>query len=164
MGYDLHNSKKHYVRFNVQSWPLLLELAFHYGWNRTGIDYLSNDAILIKEDAINLAAALEKVLPDLPDIRVYKEPHIYPKEIVDIIMDPDTPEDVKEYCQQLDIMAIIDKDESPEKAFEKIQDKMNPRKGQEVGELLRFFSGDYNKWHIQKFIDFCREGQGFEIH
>ena len=168
MGYDLTNSKKHYVRFNMQTWPLLLELAFHYGWNRKGTTakdkgYLNNDSSVIPEDAINLSKALKQALTDLPNIRVYKEPHIYPKQLAELIIDPETPEDVKEYLQNLDFIAYADKTEGSEQIIKKFQDKMNPAKGQEINELLRFFSGDYNKWHIQKFIVFCKEGKGFDI-
>lgn len=163
MGYDLYNSKKHYVRFNVRAWPLLLELAFHYGWNRTGINYLSNDVIVTKEDAENIASALEKALPDLPDIRVYKEPHIYPKHIVEMIMNPETSEEEKEFLQNMDFIISSNETIVPEDSINKVLEKMNPPKGQEVVELLRFFSGDYNKWHIQKFVDFCRSDDGFEI-
>lgn len=78
MAYYLYNDNGD-ITFNLNAWPLLLELSFHYGWTRMGTQlnsvekwdgsYLNmNKAYVKPEDALNLATALEKALPDIPDV------------------------------------------------------------------------------------------------
>src|SRR5512140_2216728 len=78
MAYYLYNDNGD-ITFNLNAWPLLLELSFHYGWTRMGTQldsvdkwdgsYLNmNKAYVKPEDALNLATALEKALPDISDV------------------------------------------------------------------------------------------------
>lgn len=157
MSYELISQSTVLCRtFSRQFWANALELARAYGWKPSGtrpplqIDfyqlgaewdggYLTNDGQIVKrEDALSLAAALEKSLDDIPD---------------------DNP--------SLDWNSLFQQDDelpewlSPEeKAFmeEELQDclldlaSMNP---------LEYFAGD-EKRHLKEFIRFCRLGS-FEI-
>lgn len=143
MGYDLNNSKSNF-RFNVNAWPILLELAFHYGWNRLGTTakdkgYLNNDSSVTPEDAINLAIALEKALSDIPEIN-----------------DPSLSASVWG-------SNIHSGNANFEKTFEDSKNYMNPPSGQDVSKLLLRFSGDEHRQKIKDFIDFCKKGEGFDI-
>jgi len=82
MGYDLKGDGGRF-RWNVTSWPLLLELAQQYGWEPQGTTlhddegviedewaggYCSNDGQQVSAaDAAALADALERALPDIPN-------------------------------------------------------------------------------------------------
>ncbi len=56
--------------FNFQTWQRIIALARNYGW-QPGITkpdyYLTIGRIMNEADAFGLAAALERVLPDIPD-------------------------------------------------------------------------------------------------
>ena len=78
MGHYITNSKRD-IMYNFNAWPLLLELAFHYGWTRMGTKLDSDEkwdgryqtnsgALVTPEDALNLATSLEKALQDIPDV------------------------------------------------------------------------------------------------
>jgi len=86
MSYELVNQSTEVCRkFSRQSWPKALELARLYGWRPMGTrppsiydfyklnadwsgTYLTNDGQIVKaEDALSLAAALERSLDDIPD-------------------------------------------------------------------------------------------------
>jgi hypothetical protein len=88
MGYDLHNAHRD-MRFTGAAWGALLHLAQQYGWEPAGTEaptwslneeeagqpwadwsgsYLCNDYQMVTDaDAGQLAAALERALPDIPD-------------------------------------------------------------------------------------------------
>ncbi|MEW6405546.1 MAG: hypothetical protein AB1649_27450 [Chloroflexota bacterium] len=86
MSYDLYNPSTQIARkLTDQFWAKALELAQHYGWQPQETQhlpcfdsyslqtdwhggYLTNDGqTVIAEDALSLAAALEKSLGDIPD-------------------------------------------------------------------------------------------------
>jgi hypothetical protein len=80
MGYDLRTDTT-YVRMNAFTFPHILRLAVDQGWNPTGTksghpdlpsewdgSYLSNNhQVILKEDALNLATALETLLKIAPE-------------------------------------------------------------------------------------------------
>jgi hypothetical protein len=60
-------------RWNIYHWPKLLKLAGQFGWElgENWVDrYCSNDFLVTAEDARNLADALERALPDIPNEQV----------------------------------------------------------------------------------------------
>jgi len=81
MGYDLYGleDEERYERFNIFSWGKVLRLAEHFNWIPEGTTYdeledgetwdgtyFTNDGqIVSKEDAKNLAEALERAIPAL---------------------------------------------------------------------------------------------------
>jgi hypothetical protein len=151
MGYDLKNSKNNF-RINVNAWPILLELAFHYGWNRIGTKsetiadwdgtYLTNSgAYVTSEDAVNLAVALEKALPDIPEI---DNPSLSASIWGSNVMNTDYR---------------IDKDMMTD-----FHNYINPPSGEDVSKLLLRFGGDIHRQKIKDFIIFCKEGEGFKIY
>jgi len=92
MSYELVNpSTAEYSKFSRQFWAKALELARLYGWQpmgtrlapkcnfpAAGVDwlgtYLTNDGQRVTaEDAFSLAAALERSLNDISDVRVAME-------------------------------------------------------------------------------------------
>jgi len=144
MGYDLTNGKNNF-RFNVNAWPILLELAFHYGWNRMGTTakdkgYLNNNSKVTPQDAINLAEALEKALLDIPEID-----------------DPSLSANV--WGSNI----INAENTTPEKMFDDLLNYMKPPPGQDISKLLIRFSGNEHRQKIIDFINFCKEGRGFDI-
>jgi hypothetical protein len=80
MGYDLTTDTT-YVRMNIFTFPHVLRLAVDQGWNPMGTrnghpdlysewdgSYLSNNRqVILKEDALNLATALETLLKTAPE-------------------------------------------------------------------------------------------------
>jgi hypothetical protein len=89
MSYELINQSTEVCRrFSRQSWTKALELARAYGWKPAGTappafhrvheigaewsgTYLTNDGQVVKaEDALFLAAALERSLSDVPEANV----------------------------------------------------------------------------------------------
>jgi hypothetical protein len=88
MGYDLiKGNTGQSIHWNTYQWPLLLRLAKEYGWKPQGTTkpywegepgepeweggYTSNDQqVVAADDALGLAIALEKALPDIPDHEV----------------------------------------------------------------------------------------------
>jgi hypothetical protein len=78
MGYDLTNDEGDYFRFNISGWSPMLALAEKYGWKpgktlherdkRWNGTYYSNDGQRVTaKDAVAIADALEKALPNLGD-------------------------------------------------------------------------------------------------
>ncbi len=114
MGMDLSGAGGEF-RWNFFSWPRLLQIAEEYGWEPAGttVDphdeeemphgrwsggYTSNDAQTVTaEDARNLADALERALPDIPDEDVLA--HLK-NEMGCIRMAPDPPDidDLDWFC------------------------------------------------------------------
>jgi hypothetical protein len=83
-------------KFNAESWTKVLSLGMFYGWQPMGTrvpsitelhglntedwdgTYLTNDGqIVVAEDALLLAIALEKSLDDIPDFNL----EVYPPEL-----------------------------------------------------------------------------------
>lgn len=90
MSYDLINPYTKICRkFSRQFWSKAMDLAELYGWQRLGThaplmhdfqklgaewdgNYLTNDGQIVgSEDALSLAAALEKALGDIPDAKAH---------------------------------------------------------------------------------------------
>ena len=86
-------------KFSRESWPKVLSLAMAYGWKPIGTHpaprievwgldpedwdgtYLTNDGqIVVAEDALSLAIALEKALDDIPDFVIEEGPTEHPFE------------------------------------------------------------------------------------
>jgi hypothetical protein len=80
MGYDLYSKSGDETRWTQTFWPRLLALAEKNGWQPKGTsapkDYketwdgsywYNSGEIVAEEDAANLATALEKALPTLPE-------------------------------------------------------------------------------------------------
>lgn len=69
MSYHLVNSERE-LHFSTTSWQMLLNLAVAYGWQPGKaelVKYLSNDGFQVMAlDALALAQALERALPDIP--------------------------------------------------------------------------------------------------
>lgn len=157
MTYELINRSTLLNRtFSRQFWAKALELATAYGWKPMGtrpppgIDfhqldaewdggYLTNDGQRVKrEDALSLAAALERSLRDIPDVR--------PK--VDWSSVRWQEEELPEWL-------------SPEER-EIIEDGLQDGLLDVMGTPpLEHFAGD-EKRHLKEFIRFCRLGS-FEI-
>jgi len=85
---DLFSETEGWFRFEVSEWKHLLELAREHGWEPMGTrifgrgpdfprpedwdgGYVSSDyQTVMAEDARNLADALERLIPDLPELPV----------------------------------------------------------------------------------------------
>lgn len=152
MEYYLSNGKRD-MMFNLNSWPLLLELSFHYGWipMKTKLDskekwdetYLLMDvAFVCPEDALNIARGLEKALPDIPD-----------KEVEMIASSKDS-----------NTIKIKKNGKTTKELLDELDKYWNPLRDEEVSKLLISFSGAANKMKINDFIKFCKYGKGFSIH
>ena len=149
MAYYLYNDNGDF-RFNLNAWPLLLELSFHYGWTRMGTQldsvenwdgsYLKMDGACVSpEDALNLATALEKALADIPDVD---------DEMIESVWGTNN---------------IKVQNRTAEERWKEMSRYLNPPRGQDKSKLLiRFGSKEY-KQKIIDFIEFCKEGKGFNI-
>ena len=153
MTYELFNPSTAICRkFSRQFWAKALELVGFYGWQPMGTHqtpthdfckldtdwngtYLTNDGQIVKaEDAMSLAAALERSLDDIPD--------------VNIEMDWSS-----QFCIEDDLPEWL----SPaERALieEGLQDGLLDTMGIHPFE---YFAGD-EKRHLTQFIRFCRLG------
>lgn len=157
MSYDLISQSTILCRtFSRQFWAKALELAQSYGWQPkgtrppSGLDlyelkvewdgrYLTNDGQTVKtEDALSLAAALEKSLEDLPDDNL--------------------PMDWASMFQLEDDLPEWLSPEEKEFIEEELQDGLLDILGTSP---LVYFAGD-EKRHLKEFIRFCRLGS-FEI-
>lgn len=157
MSYELINRSTAVCRrFSKQSWAKALELAALYGWKPLGTQppsahdfrllnaewngtYLSNDGQVVgAEDAFALAAALERSLPELPDV---SPPNDWTSRFW---LEDDLPEWLSP-----EEKAIIE---------EELEDGLLDTMGIPPTE---FFAGE-EKHHLVTFIRFCRLGS-FEI-
>lgn len=92
MGYDLRNQAGETYHYGVDRWQAVLQLAMRYGWEPSAtillspldeiepsgdtasfevvyLGYTSNDGQeVLKEDALEIARALEQSLDDIPDV------------------------------------------------------------------------------------------------
>jgi hypothetical protein len=157
MSYDLISRSTILCRtFSRQFWAKALELAGSYGWKPLGTrppahldfhqlgaewdgGYLTNDGQTVKaEDALSLAAALERSLDDIPDDNISMDWNSMFQQEDDLPewLSPEERAIIEEELQDglLDIM------------------EMNPRE---------YFAGD-EKRYLKEFIRFCRLGS-FEI-
>lgn len=182
MGYDLYNTNGEHYRFNISSWSALLRLAERYGWQAAGttlykyecdddeencvrtdvVDhewngtYFSNDGQVVgSEDASNLANALEKALPDIPDVEAYPSQFVLCGGNVENYMAQERQRSlgklVVTYTEWKsgtltsvpDIVVCADIDE-----FSARND-----------DLYGVFSGKPYKDYLRGFIQFCRTGE-----
>jgi hypothetical protein len=157
MSYELINRSTILCRtFSRQFWAKALELAQSYGWRPQGtrppshLDlyqleaewdgrYATNDGQTVKrEDALALAAALERSLDDIPgdNLPIDWGSMFQPEDDLPEWLSPEEKEFIEEELQDglLDILGT-----SP----------------------LEYFAGD-EKRHLKEFIRFCRLGS-FEI-
>lgn len=95
MGYDLTNHAGQQFRFNMTGWSKLFDLAVEFGWHPAGtkaenwIDAQTGEVVrdysdwdgsyfyneyqyVTSEDASALAAALERALPNLPNVDMHE--------------------------------------------------------------------------------------------
>jgi hypothetical protein len=146
--FDLSNGKS-YFSFHFMDWGHVLELALHYGWTPLGTldgnpetggkdwngGYTSNSwQYVTPDDAINIANALQRALFDILD------DYICNPYLTDIIEGNSFTDLVK---------STFDYEKS--------------HRGLPIAVLLRKFSGFKNKEDLKEFIDFCKEGRGFQI-
>jgi len=157
MSYELVNQSTEVCRtFSRQFWTKALELARLYDWQPKGtrppshLDlyalnaewhgmYLTNDGQTVKaEDALSLAAALERSLDDIPNenLLIDWNSMLHWEDDLPEWLSPEEKEFIEEELQDglLDMMGL------------------NP---------LEYFAGD-EKRHLKQFIRFCRLGS-FEI-
>lgn len=160
-------------------WAEMLLLARHLGWNPAGTlpselwndpeygakgaiwpgAYNTNDMQIVDtQDALNLAAALERGLDDIPDIHhiTYLEPDS-PKHFDT----PETPDSVADFVEHLGnaLLSIPNSvfqsaaagDESIWRALES-----DGKESSTLPRLLEKFAG--NKGYIIELIAFCRTG------
>src|SRR6266540_1355247 len=153
MTYELFNPSTAICRkFSRQFWAKALELASFYGWQPMGTHptpkhdfcklnadwngtYLTNDGQIVKaEDALLLAAALERSLDDIPDLNIEKDwnPQFWVEDDLPEWLSPAERAMIEEGLQDglLDIMGT---------------------------HPFEFFAGD-EKRHLIMFIRFCRLG------
>ncbi|MBN1187450.1 MAG: hypothetical protein JXB49_34560 [Bacteroidales bacterium] len=152
MGYYITNGKRD-IRYNLHAWPLLLELAFHYGWTPMGtkVDpqenwngtYFTNDgAWVTTEDALNLATSLEKALQDIPDV----------------------DDDIISSIWGTNIFHLKQGERMTEERWIELDKYLNPPRGEDKSKLLLRFGGEGEKSKLRWFIDLCRDGKGFFIY
>lgn len=157
MTYELlSQSTKTCRKFSRQFWAKALELASLYGWQPMGTHptprydfhklnadwdgtYFTNDGQIVKaEDALSLAAALERSLDDIPDFKIEVDwnSKSWLEDDLPEWMSPEERELIEEGLQAglLDIMGT---------------------------HPFEFFAGD-EKHHLVQLIRFCRLGS-FEI-
>jgi len=151
MGYFITNGSK-YITYNLNSWPLLLELSTHYGWTPKGTKFDSdeewngtyetmNGALVDPEDALNFAAGLEEALQDMPDI----------------------DEDTVESIWGTNII-VAGQDQTLEEMLDRLTLYLNPPRGEDKGKLLTRFAASYEKEKLREFIQLCKDGKGFTIN
>lgn len=152
MGYYITNGKRD-IRYNLNAWPLLLELSIHYGWEPMGTKldseekwdgkYLTmNGAYVAPEDALNLATSLEKALSDIPDV----------------------DDDVIALMWGRNIFRLKEGERMTQEHWDELDRHLNPPKGKDKSKLLLRFGGVGEKVKLKWFIDLCRDGKGFSIH
>jgi hypothetical protein len=140
-------------KFNREAWAKVLSLAMLYGWRPmgtrpasrievSGLDaedwdgtYLTNDGqIVIAEDALSLAIALEKALDDIPDFNIE----------LDRVPKHREADDLPEWLLPEEGIIIEEgpKDQPPDLP------EIHP---------FEYFAGD-EKRHLFDFIKFCQLG------
>lgn len=67
MGFELKRNGQTYVHIDGKGWETLMQLADRGGWQRYETDYDSGQEVH-DDDAMGMAAALESMLDDIPDI------------------------------------------------------------------------------------------------
>ena len=150
MAYYITNGEQD-ITYNLNAWPLLLELSFHFGWTAKGTkldseekwtgSYLTmSGAYVDSEDALNLAAALERALPEIPDVDIGVVESVWGSNIIN--------RGSKSIEEALDEMTIY----------------LNPPRGESKSKLLLRFGGEGEKEKLREFIKLCREGKGFTIN
>lgn len=151
MGYFITNGKKN-ITYNLNSWPLLLELSFHYGWTPKGTILHSdeewdgtyetmNGAIVDPDDALNFATGLEKALQDMPDIEEDTVASIWGTNII-----------------------MVDQHQTIEEMLESLSKHLNPPRGEDKSKLLTRFAAANEKEKLKEFIQLCKDGKGFTIN
>jgi hypothetical protein len=153
MSYELFNPYTTISRkFSRQFWSKALDLAELYGWQPIGTEapsthdfhelnvewdgtYLTNDGQIIKaEDALCLAATLEKALDDIPDAQTKNDldSRLWIEDDLPEWLSPEEIETIEEGLKDglLDIVLV---------------------------HPLEYFAGD-EKHHLKQFIRFCRLG------
>jgi hypothetical protein len=170
MGFDLiSRDSKEDFRFNIHSWPRVLNLAYEYGWKPAGTEitmniydldgksfkksqrewsgsYMFNDyQEVTKEDASNLAAALQMALVDIPDERIT---HRWDTENILVVEGEDNliKSLTHAYCELPHERVLNPKAKEEETCNE--LDKI---------ELLTYFSGKIWKCKIGEFVQFCQK-------
>lgn len=83
MGFDLRGTGGEF-RWNIHRWYALLRLAKQYGWKPEGTSHddpdwngtytANNYQVVCASDAANLADAIERALPDIPNYPADKQP------------------------------------------------------------------------------------------
>lgn len=153
MSYELFNPSTTLCRtLSRQSWAKTLELARIYGWQPQGTrppsiydfrclgadwdgGYLTNDGQMIKaEDALSLAAALEKALDDIPDANTEMDwnPKLWIEDDLPEWLSPEEKVMIEDGLEDewLDVMGI---------------------------HPFEYFAGE-EKYYLTQFIRFCRLG------
>ena len=190
MGYDLSNEEGGYYRFNIHSWGPILSLAEDNGWEPAGTtiyitkkkiivaddnwdgSYFGNDGQTVsREDASNLANALERALLNLSDET--KTPLMIT--FADKIPENYTPN--KNHLPSLteDEDVIVMKyghyknewypgktGTTPHILFVPGKAMIKYRNEEDAYPEL-YWSGTSNKKYVEGFIDFCRQG-AFNIY
>jgi hypothetical protein len=152
MAYYLTNGKRD-IAYNLNAWPLLLELAFHYGWTPMGTKldsqenwdgkYLTNSgAVVTAEDALNLATSLEKALQDIPDV----------------------DDDIISSIWGTNIISLKEGERMTAERWNELNKHFNPPRGEDKSKLLLRFGGEGEKSKLRWFIELCRDGEGFTIN
>lgn len=190
MGYDLKSvhTKDTWFRFNIHSWGHVLNIASDYGWQPMGTyirkdyewegGYRSNDGQIVrKQDALNLAYALEKVLLVLPRERTSPNRVVYMN--FETMLQNRTMEEIKraeitghnervriygaDYGELLpDDTLVMTLDEYRES--DQTPDILLCDGYQDLEEdAIDYLSGEGWRSRIQEFIEFCRLGS-FRIY
>ena len=159
MGMNLHNQSGEYHHFSMVVWPKLLELAESYGWEPLGTaknpnhdefyssktwngNYHANmGQVVLPEDALALADALEKTLDDIPDDLEVSNLFIELEKVnLEDINSPDLKKSLTAFSIFGQCNALV------------INPHLTP---------FEMFGGP-NKVIVRDFVAFCRKG-GFEI-
>lgn len=181
MGYDLYSKNDEHYRFNISSWSALLDLAERQGWEPMGTilyeyeyddednrinsgvldvewegTYYSNDGqIVVVDDALNLANALENALDDIPDVEVYPDQFILCGGNVENYMQQERARSVGK--------TVVTYQEWKSGLLTQVPDivvctDINEFYGRN-DDLYGVFSGKQSKDYIRGFIAFCRTGE-----
>ena len=155
MGYDLTAKSGNYYRFNVHYFPKVLRLALAYDWIPMGTvnstpgwagEYLTNaKQEVVKQDALNLAEALERALENvtkLPETEELKMP----------VFIPHVGENREDYYNRV----MREMGETGDQSLH-IPDKA------ELSKLLYEFGHKELIDKVRGFIAYCRTGDGFII-
>lgn len=152
MAYYLTNGKRD-ISYNLNAWPLLLELAFHYDWTPMGTKLDSDEkwdgkyltmsgAFVTPEDGLNMATSLEKALQDIPDI----------------------DDDIVASLWGTNIIHLKEGERMTAERLNELDKHLTPPKGEDKSKLLLRFGGDGEKSKLRWFIELCRDGEGFTIN